>query len=125
MAYVSFNYLTNPKAPMGKWVGDKPYYGECVSYVKAVVPTLPQTRYWTKGKPVRGDAGIVAGTVIATFDAAGKYKGHAAIYEAQTAEGINVVDQWMTPPPQPIHKRVLRFGASGNVNNGDNYFIVE
>lgn len=125
MPYVSSNYDNNAAAPLGKWVGTAPYYGECVSYVKAVVPGLPQTALWKKGALVKGNAGVKAGTVIATFNAAGHYSGHAAIYESQTALGLNVVDQWIAPPAQPIHRRMLRFGAKGNVNNGDNFFVVE
>jgi hypothetical protein len=124
MPYVSHNYDKNPAAPLGKWVGTAPYYGECVSYVKAVVPNLPQTSLWKKGALVKGK-NISAGTVIATFNAAGHYSGHAAIYENQTSSGLNVVDQWIKPPAQPIHRRMLRFGAHGNSNNGDNFFVVE
>jgi hypothetical protein len=127
MPYVSRNYDNDPAAPIdqGKWVGTAPYYGECVSYVKFVTPELPQTSLWKKGALVRGNANIVAGTVIATFNADEHYFGHAAIYESQTADGIHVVDQWIAPPARPIHRRTLRFGAHGNANNGDNFFVVE
>ncbi len=125
MPYVSQNYDHNPDAPMGTWVGAAPYYGECVSYVKAVTPGLPQTSLWKKGAAVKGNTTIVAGTVIATFNATGHYFGHAAIYESQTAAGVNVVDQWIVQPAQPIHRRTLRFGSAGYVNNGDNFFVVE
>ena len=125
MPYRADNYLTNPKAVLGTWVGADPYHGECVSYVKAVVPTLPVTGKWKKGALVKGNTTLPAGTVIATFDQYGKYFGHAAIYEGQTAKGIDVVDQWITPPPQPIHHRTLAFGAHGNSNNGNNFFVVE
>ena len=125
MSYVSLNYDHNPAAPLGKWVGDAPYYGQCVSYVKAVTPALPQTSQWKKGEAAKGNTTIVAGTVIATFNDAGRYFGHAAMYESQTEAGLNVVDQWITPPPQPIHRRMLRFGGGGMVNNGDNFFVVE
>jgi len=69
---------------------------------------------------------IVAGTVIATFDANGHYKGHAAIYVSQDATGILVYDQYVTPPsPKPVGPRVLRWGAKGNSNNGDNFHVVD
>lgn len=145
MAYVAKNYLTNPKAPMGQWVctrtsGLAPFAseppapkthgpdfcGQCVSFVTTVCETIPvATGLWKKGAKVRGNMTILAGTAIATFDASGKYSGHAAIYENQTASGINVVDQWVTPPAKAIHKRMLRFGAAGLANNGDNFFVVE
>ncbi len=125
MPYVSQNYDHNSAARIGTWVGAPPYYGQCVSYVKAVVPTLPQTSLWKKGALVKGNAAVRAGTVIATFDASGRYCGHAAIYEGQTPQGLNVIDQWITPPAQPIHRRMVRFGAHGNSNNGDNFYVVE
>jgi hypothetical protein len=97
-----------------------------VSYVTTVCPTLPVgTNSWKKGAQVKGNGNIVPGTAIATFDSDGKYSGHAAIYENQTTVGINVVDQWVTPPAVAIHKRMLRFGAHGNSNNGDNFFIID
>jgi hypothetical protein len=97
-----------------------------VSYVATVCPTIPvNTAAWKKGTQVKGDKTILPGTAIATFDSNGKYSGHAAIYESQDPVGINVVDQWVTPPAKAIHKRQLRFGAHGNSNNGDNFFIID
>lgn len=124
MAYVSSNYAHHPKAHLGLWVGEAPYYGQCVSYVKAVIPGMPPTSAWKKGDLVRGNSSILPGTAIATFNDKGHYSGHAAIYEGQTKEGINVIDQWITPPPKPIHHRMLKFGAHGNSNNGDNFYVV-
>jgi hypothetical protein len=128
MPYVSESYDHTPDAPLGQWVTDPwgGYYGQCVSYVKRVVPDMRGTGDWKKGAAAKNNPTIKAGTVIATFDANGKYSGHAAIYESQDASGLSVVDQWIAPPgPQPIHRRVLRFGAAGLVNNGDNFFVVE
>lgn len=145
MAYVATNYLTNPKAPLGKWVCTRtsslgPYAetpptakthgpdfcGQCVSFVTTVCVGIPvNTGLWKKGAQVKGHQSILAGTAIATFNANGKYSGHAAIYERQSPLGINVVDQWVTPPARAINQRLLRFGAQGLANNGDNFFIVE
>ncbi|GGF19294.1 hypothetical protein GCM10011611_26500 [Aliidongia dinghuensis] len=145
MPYVSSNYANNPNAPLGKWVctrisSNQPYdaappankthnpdyCGQCVSFVTTVCPTIPvDTKRWKKGTLVKGDTKILAGTAIATFDSNGQYSGHAAIYESQTASGINVVDQWVTPPAKPIHRRTLKFGAHGNSNNGDNFYVIE
>jgi hypothetical protein len=145
MPYVASNYLTNPNAPLGKWVCTRTspltpfnqpppvakthgpdFCGQCVSYVTTVCTTLPvNTQLWKKGAQVKGTAGILPGTAIATFGDDGKYSGHAAVYESQTAIGVNVVDQWVTPPATAIHKRLLRFGAHGNANNGDNFYVVE
>ena len=145
MAYVSVSYMNNPKAPVGKWAcaptsslapsaevpaGAKTkgndLCGQCVSYVKQVCPALPATGHWKKGIPVKGNDGIAAGTVIATFNSSGKYEGHAAIYVSQSDAGIKVYDQYVTPPnPKAVGPRLLRWGAHGNSNNGDNFHVVE
>ena len=145
MPYVATNYLTNPNAPLGKWVCSRAsplsafateppvekkhgpnFCGQCVSYVTQVCPTIPvNTHMWKKGLQVKGKLDIKPGTAIATFDQNGTYSGHTAIYESQDGQGIAVVDQWVTPPAKAIHRRTLRFGAHGNSNNGDNFFVVE
>jgi hypothetical protein len=83
------------------------------------------TKLWKKGVQVKSAKDIVAGTAIATFGTDDKYSGHAAIYESQTPAGINVVDQWVTAPATAIHRRLLKFGAKGLSNNGDNFFVVD
>jgi hypothetical protein len=145
MAYVSSNYATHVDAPVGKWTcaptsSLSPFAkapsgsdtkgtnlcGQCVSYVKVVCPSLPRTANWKKGAAVKGNATIVAGTVIATFNASGSYEGHAAIYVSQNETGVTVYDQWVTPPnPKAVGQRVLRWGAHGNSNNGDNFYVVD
>jgi hypothetical protein len=145
MAYTSTNYMNNPKAPIGKWVcapssslgpfaeaptGDTTkgidLCGQCVSYVKAVCPALPATSSWKKGAQVKKNQDILPGTVIATFNSFDKYAGHAAIYVSQNTAGINVYDQWVTPPsPKAVGPRLMRWGAHGNSNNGDNFYVVE
>jgi hypothetical protein len=137
--------MNNPKAPVNKWTcapgsGFEPsddvpsgakakgpgFCGQCVSYVKQVCPLLPETRLWKKGKGVKGNNEIAAGTVIATFNVAAHYEGHAAIYVSQNNGGISVYDQYVTPPtPKAIGPRLLRWGAHGNSNNGDNFYVVE
>ena len=144
MAYVCVNYKNNSSAPEGNWVcspsvnlqpsreapasettGHPNYCGQCVSFVRTACPTLPPTGAWKKGALVKGNESITAGTVIATFNAADHYQGHAAIYDGQTDKGINVYDQWVTPPnPKPIGPRLLRWAAHGNSNNGDNFYVV-
>ena len=145
MAYVASNYKNSPSAPEGKWAcaptssfapfdkapsGDQikgiNLCGQCVSYVKRVCPTLPSTSSWKRGAAVKDNKTISAGTAIATFNSAGKYEGHAAIYVSQTTAGINVYDQWVTPPsPKAVGPRMLRWGAAGNSNNGDNFYVVD
>ena len=145
MAYRAKNYASNPKAPLGKWVctrtssldpfdqeppvanrGNPDFCGQCVSYLTTVCEGLPvNTSKWRQGALVKGNAMVFSGTAIATFNVAGKYSGHAAIYVDQSDSGITVVDQWVTPPAKPIHQRLLRFGARGNSNNGDNFYVIE
>lgn len=145
MAYISLNYSNNLNAPVGKWTcaplsnlqsfdeapsGDQTrgvdLCGQCVSYVKKVCPSLPNTARWRKGAPVKDNQKLAPGTVIATFSTSGHYDGHAAIYVSQDAVGIKVYDQYVTPPnPKAIGPRVLRWRAHGNSNNGNNFYVVE
>jgi len=144
MPYVSKNYKSSSSAPVGQWTCSPtsklgPFSviptgattkgldlcGQCVSYVKKVVPSLPQTSLWKRGAQVKGNKTIKAGTVIATFNAAKKYYGHAAIYVSQDNLGIKVYDQWVTGRASAVGPRILRFGAQGNSNNGDNFYVVD
>lgn len=74
---------------------------------------------------------IPAGTVIATFTKEGHYSGHAAIYEKQDDSGIYVVNQWISgrkPMPVSRYKFTFKYGMGlnpTNVNDGDNYYVVE
>lgn len=83
---------------------------------------------------MKGDATIRPGTVIATFDADGRYENHtngtshAAIYLGQTADGIQVLDQWHGPTVQttsPVHQRTTHFRGRGNQIDDGNAFHVE
>jgi hypothetical protein len=144
MSYVATNYMTNPAAPVGKWVcspgssfgpfdaapadhkAHPDYCGQCVSFVKQVCPTMPGTGSWKKGKQVKNNTDVTPGTVIATFNASNLYEGHAAIFVRQdTATGIYVYDQWVTGAPKAVGPRTLRWGAKGISNNGDNFYVVE
>ncbi len=92
VSYVATHYSNNVDAPAGNWACAptsklKPFdkapshdktlgldlCGQCVSYVKRVCPSLPPTSLWRKGKQAKNGRNIVAGTVIATFDANGHY----------------------------------------------------
>ena len=145
MAYIAINYANNPNAPVDTWVcapgsalgpfDDVPetkhtkgndYCGQCVSYVKQVCPGLPATTSWKQGAQVKGNDKILVGTVIATFNASGKYEGHAAIYVSQGPAGVYVYDQYVAPPnPKPVGPRTLRLGAPLDVNNGEKFYVVE
>jgi hypothetical protein len=143
MAYIATNYLTNPAAPVGKWVcsptsslgpydtaptdqkSHPDYCGQCVSFVRQVCRTLPGTASWKKGKQVKNNTGVTPGTVIATFNTSSKYEGHAAIFVRLDDPGIYVYDQWVSGAPKAVGPRTLRWGAHGNSNNGDNFYVVE
>ena len=144
MAFVAANYAKHNKAPLGQWVcaptstlgpfaevpedkraKDPDYCGQCVSYVRTVCPSLPPTRDWKKGAPVKGKADLLPGTVIATFSTSGCYEGHAAIYHHQNDVGITVYDQYRSgKAPKAIGPRLLRWGANGRSNNGDEFHVV-
>jgi hypothetical protein len=143
--FVSSNYATHPDAPKDKWVctristlgpysahpetgtrSDPNYCGQCVSYVTTVCPTIPvQTSKWKKGVPVKGNETIAEGTAIATFNAAGSYHGHAAIYVSQDDTGIHVYDQWITGAGKPVGPRIIKWNGSGVSNNGEGFYVIE
>lgn len=125
MAYVA----AAPRSRVGESVGD----GHCVAYVRAGA-YAPAASTWKKGKQVKGQADLISGTAIATFDANGQYgnrkdgTSHAAIYLRQDETGVYVLDQWITHgKPQPVHERRIRFNNSKGkrINNGDEYYVVE
>ncbi|MBK6931720.1 MAG: BPSL0067 family protein [Saprospirales bacterium] len=102
---------------------------QCVALVQAVTAAVP-TSQWKRGirvldaKP--GD--IPVGTVIATFDADGKYPltaRHAAIYVAHNDAGIEVYDQWVKQ--KMVKKRTLRLKnlPIRDVNDAKYYYVVE
>ena len=146
MPFVSTNHASNADAPEKKWVCTRtsslgPYSahppaaqrsspdfcGQCVSYVTTVCPTIPvNTGKWKQGVPVKGNAAIAEGTAIATFDAGGKYHGHAAIYVKQDdKEGVYVYDQWITGTGKAIGPRLIKWDGSGVSNRGDGFYVVE
>jgi hypothetical protein len=94
--------------------------------VTTVCDGIPvDTSKWKKGARVRGNATIVDGTAIATFNAAGQYHGHAAIYVSQDDKGIDVFDQWVTGTGKAIGGRKIRWGGAGVSNNGDGFYVIE
>ena len=145
MPFVSPNYASNADAPLDKWVCTRTsslgpysahppeeqrhnpdYCGQCVSYVTRVCPTIPvNTGKWKKGTPVKGDTTIAEGTAIATFDAQGHYKGHAAIYKKQDDDGIHVYDQWITGTGKAAGPRIIKWEGFGVANRGAGFYVVE
>ncbi len=83
-----------------RYIGRSTGSGQCVALVQAASPGLGNTRTWACGDPVRGNAALKPGTVIATFNDADRYanardgSSHAAIYLGQNEQGLQVLDQW-------------------------------
>lgn len=117
-------YVANVDTVQASGNGEK-YYGEsqeCVAAVKHFAKA-PQTALWKKGKQVKGNISIPSGTAIATFDANGKYKGHAAIYIKQDGLGLRVYDQWRG---REFEGRTILFRGSGYVSNdGDQFYVID
>jgi hypothetical protein len=101
--------------------------GHCVRLVQEACGA-PHTSRWRPGRRVRG-GDVEHGTAIATFGG-GRYQNktdgssHAAIFIAEEAHGLSVIDQWRG---HPTAHRVIRFkGGEGTANNdGDRFFTIE
>ncbi|MFT3767592.1 MAG: BPSL0067 family protein [Minicystis sp.] len=101
------------------WVGDK----ECVALVQqwAGAPHGAISS-WRQGAKVLGNTHIARGTAIATF-VSGHYDGHAAIYLGETADGIQVFDQWRTQ--RPHERTIYSHGRHSFVDTANNYYVIE
>lgn len=112
-----------------RFVGRSAGSGQCVALVQAAHPDVGLTRTWAPGTPVRDAADLAPGTVIATFDASGRYANatdgtsHAAIYLGQDRRGIQVLDQWAG---SPAAVRTIPWSNPGGtaVNTGATYRVV-
>jgi hypothetical protein len=113
----------------GKFIGRSTGSGQCVALVHATNPAIGTTGRWVRGAPVRGDASLQPGTVIATFSPSGHYanatdgSSHSAIYLGQTAHGVQVLDQWAGHPAQV---RTIPWSNPGAVaaNTGSAFHVV-
>jgi hypothetical protein len=114
----------------GKVLINKPGWrknkGECATGVQYVFSTagtpLGLTSTWKQGIKVRGNK-VAPGTAIASFRN-GKYaQDHAAVFIRETAEGLEVWDQYKSPS-KPWGKRVLRFSKDDDHSNNGNHFYV-
>jgi hypothetical protein len=100
--------------------------GECATGVQYVFykggAPLGKTSTWRQGAKVRGN-NIPPGTAIASFRN-GKYANdHAAILIKETAQGLEVWDQWKG---KAWGKRVLRFAkGEDRSNNGNMFYVIE
>jgi hypothetical protein len=120
MAIIAHNY--------DRYYGQVFGNGHCVPFVRDC-SGAPHTSQWRRGDPAKG-GNLAEGTVIATFDPNGKYgnhtdgRSHAAIFLAETEQGLLVVDQWIG---HPVDQRTLRFrdGSGHAVNDADRFYVVE
>ena len=122
MSFICSTYLSLVNKP-------KKANGSCVRLVQAVCVGMPKADAWRPGQHVKGNS-IAPGTVIATFDASGRYPNkssgnHAAFYHAQDANLLTVVDQYKAAGS--IRKSNYKFGNPGSslTANADTYYVVE
>jgi hypothetical protein len=102
--------------------------GHCMRHVQ-VVAGVTHSSTLRRGARVR-DSDVPPGTVIGTFNSAGRYanatdgSSHVAILLTKQPDGLLVVDAWQG---QPVHERVIRYrGGEGQaVNDADRFYIVE
>ncbi len=115
----------------GKYVNSKGNT-ECVEFVRQAAGA-PATPAWRQGVHVsEAKSGTIPrGTVIATFDSAGKYPTdglgrHAAIYLEHSADRILVLDQWKAQGK--VLQRSIRFRrpkGTSRSDDGDAFYVVE
>lgn len=117
--------LNNPQSYAGRTIGN----GQCVAFVRDVAG-VPHTSTWRKGAHVRSGGVLPIGTVIATFDANGRYgnhedgRSHVAVLVERRDDGLLVYDQWRG---QPVHQRLIRYRGAGEaqpVNDGNAYHVL-
>ncbi|HME22268.1 MAG TPA: BPSL0067 family protein [Acetobacteraceae bacterium] len=124
-----FYIADNPASFVGQRVGD----GECVAYVRAACPALPNTHQWKKGVAANG-GNLPSGTIIATFRGSdGGYNAsdglqHAAVFLSETPTGLRVLDQFNAHgnnPGQHVQERPLPYGnPSSPVNDGNQFYAI-
>lgn len=116
----------------GKVLVDKPGWrknkGECATGVQYVFheagKPLGRTPTWKQGIKVRGNK-VPPGTAIASFRNGKFAQDHAAILIGETADGLEVWDQF-NHPSKPWGKRMLRFLKDNDrSNNGDLFYVIE
>lgn len=116
--------------PLGRLLGRSVGSGQCVALVQATHPGIGRTAGWSPGGQVRGNTAIPPGTPIATFTPAGRYanatdgSSHAALYLGQTAEGVQVLDQWQG---SAAAVRTIRWSPQGATasNTGSAFQVIK
>jgi hypothetical protein len=116
--------------------------GECAALAQGLAEGVPPVAAWKRGDQVKGNGGLMPGTVIAIFDSNGDYVGqrfhahqngiaHTALYLGQTPDGVWVAHQHAGNPL--IKWTFIRFrGRTGVSRHGNtpeddatNYYVVE
>ncbi|WP_422865666.1 BPSL0067 family protein, partial [Endosaccharibacter trunci] len=67
-------YVADVKRAKGL-IGHSVGTGQCVAFIEGVM-LIPTTPAWHRGATVKGNTSIAPGTVIAVFDATGRYGNH-------------------------------------------------
>lgn len=118
---------------MTDYVGSKDYWGECVSFAKALSKSTLNTNYWIKGRNVVSSGNVKPGTVIATFGSNGKYLNkrgysHTAIFREYVRDsnwkiiGFSVWDQNYVKTGI-VGRHDIRSGTK--TSEATNYYVVQ
>jgi len=99
---------------------------ECVAFVR-MATAAPGSTSWKKGTPAIFSSGIknsiTQGTLLATFDSAGKYSGHCVVFAGFRSDGgVAVWDQNVAG--RTIKWRAIPSTGTGGYNDARAYYIV-
>lgn len=108
------------------------FYGECVSFAKALSKSNVVTGDWKPGVSLFTYNLIAPGTVIATFGGSGGgYYGHTAIFTGEYTysngkrDGIMVWDQNYLPNKgKVVARHAIKTSGTTLVTNANNYYTV-
>jgi hypothetical protein len=106
--------------------------GHCMRHVQ-IVAGVPHSSRLRRGLRVRDVEDVPPrGTVIATFDAAGRYanatdgSSHIAIFLERRSDGLRVVDQWRGRAGGVGERTIpFRLGRGSPADDADAYYIAE
>ncbi|MFA6097664.1 MAG: BPSL0067 family protein [Candidatus Paceibacterota bacterium] len=104
------------------------YWGECVSLVKALSKSTVATDGWAKGDNVVLTGSVKPGTAIATFNSAGVYSGHVAIFRDYVRDSGGKIKEVLVwdqnyVSPYVVGRHNFKIAGSG-VNNASSYYVV-
>lgn len=118
---------SNPLQGLGTIIDN----GHCMRHVQ-IVAGVPHSSRLRRGLRVIDVEDVPRGTVIATFDAAGRYtnatdgSSHIAIFLERRRDGLRVIDQWRGRHGG-VGERTIHFnaGTGSAANDADAYYIAE